>query len=103
MSARMLWFLTLVLAIVCWGVLIAAYLSVSGQVHSTSADIRSTFDLFGIPLVEGFRVAGRLGLKFGWGAVVLLVGPFIVGMIAAMWQIAIYTRTHRTAGFEQES
>jgi hypothetical protein len=102
-SARTLWFLTLVLAIVCWGALIAAYLSVSGQVHSTSADIRFTFDLFGIPLVEGFRVAGRLGLKFGWGAVVLLVGPFIVGMIASMWQIATYMRTHRTTDFEQES
>jgi len=103
MSASKLWRLTIVLAIVCWGVLVVAYVSVSGQVHATSGDVRATFDLFGIPLVDGYRVTGRLGLKFGWGAAVLAIGPFVMGMILSMWQIAVYTRAHRNGTFEQET
>lgn len=103
MSARVLWILTVVLAVVCWSVLVLGYFSVSGQVHSTTGDVHSSFDPFGIPIVEGYRVTGRLGLRFGWGAVVLLLGPFVVGMILSMWQIAAYTTAHRSIRFEQES
>ena len=100
MSTRKLWIITIVPSILCWGVLIAAYGSVTNQVHSTSGDIHASYDLFGIPLIDGFRVAGRLGLKFGWGAALLLVGPFVIGMVLALWQITHYTRT-RPAEFEQ--
>jgi hypothetical protein len=66
MSARQLWLATFVVAVICWCMLVVAYLAVSQQVHSTQGDVRSTYDLFGLPLVEGFRAGGRLGLKFGW-------------------------------------
>ncbi len=100
MSTKTAWIITGVLSILCWGALVVGYGSVTNQVHSTSGDIHASFDLFGIPVIDAFRVAGRLGLKFEWGAALLLVGPFVVGMVVAFWQIAHHTPT-RAADFDQ--
>jgi hypothetical protein len=102
-SPKSLWLFTIGLAIGCWALLVVAFLDVNNQVHATSSDITSSFNLLGIPLVEGYRVGGRLGLKFGWGFAVLLLGPFFVGMVAAMWQITRYAQSHRTQTFDEES
>jgi len=100
MSTKKPWIITGVLSILCWSVLVVGYGFVTNQVHSTSSDIHASFDVFGIPVSDAFRVAGRLGLKFGWGAAVLLVGPFVVGMLLAFWQISHHTPT-RATDFEQ--
>lgn len=100
MSPRALWLLTLALAVVCWAVLAIGYLSVAGQVHATSSDVRSAFDILGVPVVEAYRVSGRLGLRFGWGSAVLLLGPFALGMVASLVQVARYASSHRAAAVD---
>lgn len=103
MSVRLLWLITFVLTVICWAILVLAYVSVSSRVHSTQGDINSAYDLFGIPLVEGFRVAGRLGLKFEWGSAVLAIGPFVLALIASLVQIARYTTRRSAATVDQET
>lgn len=102
MPSRVLWLITFLLTVVCWGILVIAYLSVSNQVHATQSDVKSTFDLLGVPLVEAFRVNGRLGLKFDWGAAVLALAPFVLGLIASLVQVARYTSTHTRPAVDQD-
>jgi len=60
---------------------------VTADVNAASGDVRSVFGILGMPIVIGLKQAGHRRLEFGWGALVLLIAPFLIGQAAAMWQI----------------
>jgi hypothetical protein len=60
---------------------------VSADVNAASGDVRSVFGILGMPIVIGLRQAGRRRLEFGWGSLVLLILPFLIGQAFAMWHI----------------
>jgi hypothetical protein len=54
---------------------------------ATPVDVRSVFGILGMPIVIGLRQAGHRRLEFGWGSLVLLIVPFLIGQAFAMWHI----------------
>jgi hypothetical protein len=54
---------------------------------ATPGDVRSVFGILGMPIVIGLRQAGHRRLEFGWGSLVLLIVPFLIGQAFAMWHI----------------
>jgi hypothetical protein len=63
------------------------FATVVSQVQSATGDLEVPFGLLGIPLLVGFRQAGRIGTHVGWGVALLLVAPFVVGMLVALGRI----------------
>jgi hypothetical protein len=61
--------------------------TVSLQAKSAAGDLEVPFSFLGIPLLAGFRHAGRIGTHPEWGVAFLLVAPFVVGMLLALWKI----------------
>jgi hypothetical protein len=61
--------------------------TVSLQSKSAAGDLEIPFSFLGIPLLTGFRHAGRIGTHLGWGTAFLMVAPFVVGMALALWRI----------------
>jgi hypothetical protein len=80
-------FLTLVLFLLALGLLFLGIASVTGQVNAAAGDIRAVFAILGMPVVVGLKQAGRRRLEFGWGALVILLLPFLIGQAWAMWHI----------------
>ena len=60
---------------------------VSADVNAASGDVRAVFGILGVPIVVGLRQAGRRRLEFGWGTLVILILPFLIGQAWAMWHI----------------
>jgi hypothetical protein len=60
---------------------------VTRDVNAAPGDVRAVFGLPGMPILIGLKQAGHRRLEFGWGALVLLIVPFLVGQATAMWQI----------------
>jgi hypothetical protein len=54
---------------------------------ATPVDVRSVFGILGMPIVIGLRQAGHRRLEFGWGSLVLLIVPFLIGQAFAMWHV----------------
>jgi hypothetical protein len=75
-------FLLLAVAIMFVGVA-----RVGADVNAASGDVRAVFGIFGMPIVVGLKQAGHRRLEFGWGTLVLLIVPFLIGQAWAMWQI----------------
>lgn len=63
------------------------FATVVGRVRSATGDLEASFSLIGIPLLVGFRHAGRIGTHVQWGVALLLLSPFVVGMLVALWRI----------------
>jgi hypothetical protein len=62
--------------------------SVTAQVNDASGNVRAVFPAVAMPIVIGMRQAGQRRLEFGWGALVTLVLPFVIGQSWAMWHLA---------------
>ena len=67
--------------------LAVGFVSVALQARSASDDLEIPFSFLWIPLLVGFRHAGRIGTHLEWGVAFLLVAPFVVGMLLALWRI----------------
>lgn len=80
-------FLTLVLFLLALGLLFLGIASVTGQVNAAAGDVRAVFGILGMPIVVGLKHAGRRRLELGWGTLVILILPFLIGQAWAMWHI----------------
>jgi hypothetical protein len=60
---------------------------VTADVNAASGDVRAVFGILGMPIVIGLKQAGHRRLEFGWGTLVLLIVPFLIGQAWAMWHI----------------
>jgi hypothetical protein len=60
---------------------------VTADVNAASGDVRAVFGILGMPIVIGLKRAGHRRLEFGWGTLLLLVVPFLIGQASAMWHI----------------
>ncbi len=63
------------------------FVSIAIAARAASGELQVAFNLAGIPLLDGFRHAGRIGTHLQWGVAFLLVAPFVVGMLLALWKI----------------
>ena len=50
-------------------------------------DARAVFAILGMPIVVGLKQAGHKRLEFGWGSLVILAAPFVIGQLSAMWHL----------------
>jgi hypothetical protein len=60
---------------------------VTRDVNAAPGNVRAVFGILGMPILIGLKQAGHRRLEFGWGALVLLIVPFLIGQAAAMWHI----------------
>jgi len=75
-------FLLLAVALFFFGVA-----QVTADVNAASGDVRVVFGILGMPIVIGLKQAGHRRLEFGWGTLVLLIAPFLIGQAWALWHI----------------
>jgi hypothetical protein len=68
-------------------VLFVGVSQVTAQVNAAPGNVRAVFGIFGMPILIGLKQAGHRRLDFGWGALVLLIVPFLIGQASAMWHI----------------
>ena len=80
-------FLTVVFLLLALGVVFLGVASVTSQVNTSAGDVRAVFGILGMPIVVGLKQAGHRRLEFGWGTLVLLIAPFLIGQAGAMWHI----------------
>jgi hypothetical protein len=78
---------TILLLLVAAALLFVGVARVGADVNAASGDVRAVFGIFGMPIVVGLKQAGHRRLEFGWGTLVLLIVPFLIGQAWAMWQI----------------
>ncbi len=57
------------------------------RVRSAGGDLDQPVTLLGLPLLVAFKHAGRIGTHVEWGLAVLLVAPFVIGMLLALLQV----------------
>ena len=69
------------------GLLLLGVARVSAEVNASAGDIRAVFGILGMPIVVGLKQAGHRRLEFGWGTLVILVVPFLLGQLWAMWRL----------------
>lgn len=63
------------------------FVSVAIEARAASGELEVPFSLVGIPILVGFRHAGRFGTHLEWGVAFLLIAPFVVGMLLALSRI----------------
>ena len=63
------------------------FVTASLQAKSAAGDLEVPFSFLGIPILVGFRHAGRFGTHLEWGVAFLLIAPFVVGMLLALSRI----------------
>jgi hypothetical protein len=78
---------TILLLLLAVALLFVGVAQVGGGVNASPGDIRTVFAILGMPIVIGLKQAGHRRLEFGWGTLVLLIVPFLVGQAWAMWHI----------------
>jgi hypothetical protein len=78
---------TIVFLFLAMALLFVGAARVAADVNAASGDVRAVFGILGMPIVIGLRQAGRRRLEFGWGSLVLLIVPFLIGQAFAMWHI----------------
>lgn len=78
---------TVVLFLLALGLLFLGVASVTGQVNASAGDVRAVFGILGMPIVVGLKQAGHRRLEFGWGTLVILAVPFLIGQLSAMWHL----------------
>jgi hypothetical protein len=78
---------TVVFLILSAALFLVGVARVTADVNAASGDVRAVFGILGMPIVIGLKQFGHRRLEFGWGALVLLIAPFLIGQAAAMWQI----------------
>lgn len=79
--------LTLLLLVVAAAVVFLGVAKVAADLNATPGDLKVVFGIFGMPIVVGLRQAGHRRLEFGWGVLVLLIAPFLIGQLWALWHI----------------
>ena len=57
------------------------------QVRSAAGNLEVPVSLIGLPLLVAFKHAGRIGTHVQWGFALLLVAPFLVGMLLALLRV----------------
>jgi hypothetical protein len=78
---------TVVFLLLAMALLFVGVARVGAEVNAATGDVRAVFGILGMPIVIGLRHAGRRRLEFGWGSLVLLIVPFLIGQAFAMWRI----------------
>ncbi len=75
----------LTVALSLWGVALAVTLTVFVQVSEAARAAVATAiipgSFVGLPLFEGFRDDGRIGVHPQWGLLVMLVVPAVLGIV----------------------
>lgn len=79
--------MTVVFLLLAMALLFVGVARVGAEVNAGTGDVRAVFGILGMPIVIGLRHAGRRRLEFGWGSLVLLIVPFLIGQAFAMWHI----------------
>lgn len=79
--------MTVVFLLLAMALLFVGVARVGAEVNAATGDVRAVFGILGMPIVIGLRHAGRRRLEFGWGSLVLLIVPFLIGQAFAMWHI----------------
>ncbi|MFC8192514.1 hypothetical protein ACFUMH_12740 [Cellulomonas sp. NPDC057328] len=65
-----------------------AFVGASTQARDAAGDGVFPRTLLGMPVLEGFALDGRFGVHVGWGTLVLLVLPALLGAVAGAVVIA---------------
>jgi hypothetical protein len=78
---------TVALLLLALALLFVGAARVGADVNAASGDVRAVFGILGVPIVVGLRHAGRRRLEFGWGTLVIIILPFLIGQAWAMWHI----------------
>ena len=76
--------LFVLLWIVAVGFVGVQFVAASEAARSSDVDMVKSYALFGMPVLEGFRNDGRFGVHMHWGALVLVIAPFLLGILVAV-------------------
>lgn len=73
------------LAVVITG---ATFVGVSEAARAATGDTLVPGEFLGMPLFEGFRLDGRFGVHPGWGLLVMLLVPAVIGIALSLIALA---------------
>jgi hypothetical protein len=71
----------------------AAMVSVTEQVRAATGDAQNTLNVLGIPIVTGFRHAGRIGLHVEWGTPLVVVATLLLSQVLILWSVVRSVRS----------
>ncbi len=54
--------------------------------RAAPGNVRMPYTFLGMPVLDGFRLDGRIGVDMRWGALVLLVGPPLLALAIGVVQ-----------------
>ena len=78
---------TVLFLVLALGLVLLGVARVSADVSASAGDVRAVFGILGMPIVVGLKQAGHRRLEFGWGSLVILAVPFLLGQLWALWRI----------------
>lgn len=80
LAAALLW-------IAAFAYVAVGFVTAVSRVRAAGGDLEQPVSLVGLPLLVAFKHAGRIGTHVEWGLAVLLVAPFVIGMLLALVRV----------------
>lgn len=68
------------------------FVSASSSAKAAASNTTIAYQILGIPILEGFRNGSRFGVHLQWGTLVLVIGPFVIGLVVVLAQLSLAER-----------